>query len=284
MSEFFSVYDYLFAAILIHAIIAYSQYVVFRAGVFSIASAGFVSLGAYAAGLAVISLGLGTILALMIAALVGLVAGLLIALPLSRVRGIFQAVATLAFVQIVISVFLYSERITGGAFGLNNIPATVKPVHLIFITAVLLYLMWAMNRYSVGRAFDAVRQDETAAVALGVSVYRYHALAFALSGCLGGFAGGLYALHSYSIVPGQFGFEMVVAALTAVVLGGRSSVAGPLVGTIALMALPELVRGLDELRYLVHGTILVAVMIFMPLGVVDTLKQLALRYWRRIVP
>ena len=91
------------------------------------------------------------------------------------------------------------------------------------------------------------------AVALGISVVRYHALAFTLSGAIAGFTGGLYAFNRFSLVPDQFGFSMLVASLAAVVLGGRISVLGPVVGTAVLAVLPELARSFAEQRYLLHG-------------------------------
>ena len=117
------------------------------------------------------------------------------------------------------------------------------------------------------------------AVALGISVVRYHALAFTLSGAIAGFTGGLYAFNRFSLVPDQFGFSMLVASLAAVVLGGRTSVLGPVVGTAVLAVLPELARSFAEQRYLLHGTLLVLVIIFLPDGIVDTAKFRLRQRW-----
>ena len=271
--------DYLLAyqPLLAHALLdcgfAFSQYVVLRAGVFSIATAGFASLGAYSAAVLATKLGVPPALALVASAAVGTGAGLLLSLPLARLRGVFQAIATLAFVQVVMSGMLNLEDITGGALGLNGIPKTVETWHLAIFLAVLVYLMSAIGRCSFGRAFDAARQDETVAVSLGVDVSRHHALAFALSGAIGGLTGGLYAFHSYSLVPEQFGFSMLVASLAAVVLGGRISVWGPVVGAALLAVLPELARSFAEQRYLVHGALLMLVIIYLPDGLVDTINH-----------
>jgi len=251
---------------------AFSQYVVLRAGVFSVATAGFASLGAYAGALLTIRLGLPPALSLIGSLVVGAAAGALLSIPLARLRGVFQAIATLAFVQIVLSVSLFVEPVTGGALGLNGIPQAIQLWHLVIFLLVLLYLLHALGGSSIGRAFDAARQDETVAVALGISVVRYHALAFTLSGGIAGFTGGLYAFNRYSLVPDQFGFAMLVASLAAVVLGGRISVLGPVVGTAVLALLPELARGFAEQRYLLHGALLMLVIIFLPDGIVDTAK------------
>ena len=104
-----------------------------------------------------------------------------------------------------------------------------------------------------------------------MSVVRHHALAFTLSGAIAGLTGGLYAFNRYSLVPDQFGFAMLVASLAAVVLGGRVSVLGPVVGTAVLAVLPELARGLAGQRDLLQGVLLVLVIVFLPEGIVDSL-------------
>jgi branched-chain amino acid transport system permease protein len=108
------------------------------------------------------------------------------------------------------------------------------------------------------------------AASLGVSVTSHQALAFAISGAIGGLFGGLEAFHGYALEPNQFGFAFLVAALSYVVFGGRRSVFGPLAGTAMLVAMPELARPLAENRVLVYGLLLVAVINFLPHGVVDT--------------
>ncbi|MCX7225599.1 MAG: branched-chain amino acid ABC transporter permease, partial [Burkholderiales bacterium] len=108
----------------------------------------------------------------------------------------------------------------------------------------------------------------------------YQTVAFALSGGIAGFYGGLEAFHSYSIEPSRFGFEFVVAILSYVVLGGRRSIWGPVVGTAVLLALPELARPLADYRTLVYGLIMVLVMGYLPRGVYDTFVEFL--YRRRI--
>ena len=272
MSDWFAAYLPLFSQAILACGFAFSQYVVLRAGVFSVATAGFASIGAYTAALLTMRLGMPPALALCASVAAGALAGAILSIPLARLRGVFQAIATLAFVQIVLSVTLYIEPVTGGALGLNGIPHVINTWHLLVFLALLVYLMLAIGGSSIGRAFDAARQDETVAVALGISVVRYHALAFVLSGAIAGVTGGLYAFHRYSIVPEQFGFSLLVETLAAVVLGGRVSVAGPIVGAVVLTILPELARGLAEQRYLLHGGLLMLVIIFLPGGIVDTLK------------
>src|SRR5262249_51353750 len=121
--------------------------------------------------------------------------------------------------------------------------------------------------------FDAIRQDYTVAGSLGISITAYFRYAFAMSGGLGALGGCLLAFNTYSVQPEVFGFPLLVSAIAAVVLGGRASVAGPAVGTIFLMVLPEIARPLADERLLVQGVLLIVVIIYLPKGIVDSLLQ-----------
>lgn len=272
MNAWIVTYLPLLGAALLNCGFAISQYIVMRAGVFSVATAGYASLGAYTAATLTMRYGVPPPLALLASALVGALTGGILSIPLARLRGVFQAIATLAFVQIVMSLALFSDRLTGGAMGMNGIPQVVQWPHLLIYVVALVYLISALGGSSIGRVFDTARQDETVAVSLGMSVTRYHALAFALSGAVGGLTGGFYAFYLHSITPDQFGFALLVTTLAAVVLGGRVSVAGPIVGAAIMTFLPELARPLAEQRYLLNGALLMIAIIYLPEGIVDTVK------------
>lgn len=270
MIDLFYAYRPLVDFILINCGLALSQYVVLRAGVFSVASAGFASIGAYTAALLTIKFGAGLWFGLTAAALTGSLAGALLAIPLARLRGIFQAIATLAFVQIVLSINLYAESITGGAAGLTSIPRLADTWHILVFLGLLLYMFISANRTQLGRVFDTLRQDESVAVSLGIDVSRYHALCFVLSGAIAGTMGAFMAYRNYAITPDDFGFPLLVAILVFVVLGGRTSILGPLVGAVVMTVLPEVSRPLAEYRTLIQGAILILVMIYFKEGLIDT--------------
>jgi len=270
MTDFFTTYHHLFNVFLIGSGYALSQWVVMRAGVFSVATAGLASIGAYGAAILTTSYGWPYPLALLAGTLLGTGAGLLLSWPLARLRGVFQAIATLAFVQVVVALALYSDSLTGGAMGLNAIPTLVGTGETLIALVLVVYLMLAISATRVGRAFEAIRQNEAVASSLGVSVNFHQSLAFALSGAIAGLFGGLEALQSFALFPNTFGFPLVIAALSYVVLGGRRSVAGPIVGAAILLALPELSRPLADYRMALYGAILMLVIAFMPRGIVDT--------------
>ena len=271
MMNFFFTYQSLFDHILVNALLAMSQYVVLRAGVFSLGSAGFAALGAYGTALLITKAGVPPVLAIAVGTLIGTAASALLALPLSRLRGVFQAVATLAFVQIVLSATLNWESLTNGALGINGIPHVANTGTLLVVVAVVVVLLVMMGRYSFGRAIDVIREDETVAVSLGISVPYHQRVAFIVSGALAGLSGGLHATSSYAITPGDYGFGLLVSALAMVVLGGRTTVWGALVGAAVLVSLPELFRVFADYRYVVQGILLMAVIVYLPRGVADTL-------------
>lgn len=262
-------YQPLFDYFLLAVGFAFSQQMVLRAGVFSIGSAGFACIGAYAVGILVKNHGLHPLIALALATVIGCVGGLLLSVPLARLRGVFQAIATLAFVQIIVSLCLYFDGITGGPQGFNNIPKLVGTEHLLLAVVVTVYFMYVISRSSIGRAFDALRQDETVGATLGISIRKYHMIAFVLSGALAGFYGGMQSLYTYSIEPEMFGFAFLVAALTYIILGGRGTVTGPIIGAAIMSLLPELARPLADNRQFFQGVLMMVMVAFMPHGVFD---------------
>lgn len=271
------VYQSLFDVFLLNCGFAFSQFIVLRAGVFSIASAAYAGIGGYATAILVTKHGVSAPVAVAAATALGLIVAGVLSIPLARLRGVYQAIATLAFVEIAVSLGFYAEDLTGGAMGINGIPKLVGTGTLCVALGAVLYLMVAIDRSGLGRAFDTVRQDETVAASLGISVQRSHAIAFIISGGIGGLFGGLQSLYVYSIEPQQFGFALLVSMLASIVLGGRGTVIGPIIGTAILTALPELARPLAENRPLIHGLLLIVIINYLPHGVADSLALLRRR-------
>ncbi|MFT4150885.1 MAG: branched-chain amino acid ABC transporter permease [Paracoccaceae bacterium] len=276
MMSFYYSYQPLIDFFLIAVGLGYSQQIALRAGVFSIATAGFSALGAYATAILVTRYGLPALPAILISAVVGVVASYVLSIPLARLKGAFTAIATLAFVQVVIALLLYFEGFTGGALGISGIPRVMNTGWLLLAVAITVYLIWSINRTSVGRVFDALRQDDSVAASLAIPIKSYYALAFVLSGVIGAVFGALRALYVFNIEPVDFGFPAMVASLTVVVLGGRNTLLGPIMGALIMAILPELARPLAENRGILNGIILILVITFLPNGVGDELV-----YWLR---
>jgi branched-chain amino acid transport system permease protein len=270
MTSILYAYEALFDLCVINILLALSQYVVLRAGVFSLGTAAFAAVGAYTAAILATTLQLSPWLGIGAAVVIGALVGAIVAVPLGRLRGVFQALATLALVQLVLSFTQNASDITNGALGINGIPKVADSAVLCVAAVIVFAVVGSAGRSGIGRAFDTIREDESVAAAFGISVPKYHNLAFILSGAIGGLAGALQAYNGYSIVPDEFGFNLVVNVLAMVVLGGRVSILGPLIGAIILTALPELMRAFASYRMMVQGALLMAVVILLPHGIADT--------------
>jgi branched-chain amino acid transport system permease protein len=277
VQEFWDTYQFLIEGILINIALAFSQYVVLRAGVFSVATAGLAGVGAYTAALLTLRLAAPFPVSLLAGAVAATAVSLVLGWPLARLRGIYQAVSTLAFVLVFQTVLYDLPDLTGGSVGLVGIPRKSQDWQLVLMVAVIIFILINISRTRVGRAFDAIRTNEAAAVSVGVSVRRYHSLAFGLSGLFAGIAGGFLAHQSYLVEPTQFGFTPVINILVFVVLGGTVSILGPIVGTVSFMVLPEIARSFADYRGIVVGIILLLVIVYLPDGIVDSVIKL----WKR---
>ena len=249
---------------------AYSQQIVLRCGVFSLASAAFAALGAYCCAILAVKVGVPPWLAILCGTGLGALAGYLASVPLARLRGVYQAIATLALVEVVVAIALYAESLTGGPVGFNNIPKHVGTLEIALAVVVVTYLLHALSISRIGRGFDALRQDEYVAASLGVSSRSQYTLAFIFSGLIAGLFGALQSMYAYNVEPHQFGFGFMVTTLAAIILGGRRTLLGPVIGSAVMILLPEIARPLAEYRMIVVGVIMVLVVLYTPQGLGDT--------------
>ncbi len=260
----------------IYAILALSlNLITGYAGQISLGHAAFFGLGAYTAALASTKLGSPFLLNLLLAALAAGVVGAVLGIPCLRVRDDFLAITTMGIGFVVEAVFLYSDFF-GGAMGIGNIAAPgllgvelSKPAFLVLIVLVILAVVgmdrW-VSRSWIGLAWAAVREDETAAGAVGVDIVRFKVFAFVVGSAIAGLAGALYAHFLTFIMATNFGFGQSIVVLCMVVLGGIGTIRGPIVGAIVLGALPEISRPLLEYRTLLYGVLLMLCMRFQPQG------------------
>jgi branched-chain amino acid transport system permease protein len=215
----------------------------------NLAQAAFLGLGAYTAGLTVAHFGFGMMSALCASLLTGLVFGTLLAFPALRLEGPQFALATLSFSALAATSLNEWESVTNGAQGLSLVRPPLFGVVLAaqgfyWLCLVLLALVWmAMHNLLTsqwGRTFEALRDSPIATDAMGVGTFRHKVAAFALGSALGGLAGGLYAFNFQYLQPHSFGWELMVILLMGMVLGGRKSLWGALVGAAFIVLLPNL--------------------------------------------
>ncbi len=218
-------------------------------GQVNLGHAAFLALGAYAAGLCVSLLGWGIPAALGTSMLVGLILGALLAVPALRLEGPQFALATLSFAALTVITLNEWEGVTGGAQGLSIMRpdffgSSVSAPGFYWLCLIFLGVVWLLMRNLLssnwGRAFEALRDSPIATDAMGVGVYHYKIAAFAIGSALGSFAGGLYAFNFQYLQPHSFTYELMVILLLGVVLGGRKSLWGALLGATLIVLLPNL--------------------------------------------
>ena len=277
MADFLRTYNAVLVFMAINGVLAFSMYAVLIAGQLSLAQAAFASIAAYTSAILTMELGLPFPLVVFAGVSVGAVTALLLGLPVLRLRGVFLAIATIGFGEMVRIVALNLD-ITGGAIGLRPIPKVVTLWQAYLALALCAYFFWRLRPSKLGRGLAALREDEVAARAMGIDVVRYKLFAFTVSGAIAGLSGVLFSHFTRFISPDQFGFERAVDALVYAVVGGTGHWFGPVLGGGFLTFLPELQRQLGVtagwLRPFFSGLILLAVVLFVPGGLVGLARPL----------
>lgn len=268
LATFWATYNTLVYTVGVHAMLALSIYLTLACGLLSLGNAAFMGIGAYTAALATMKLSLSFPLALALGGLLPGIVALVIGVPTLRLSGVYLAMATLGFGEVV-RVILLNLEITGGSMGLNGIPLKTQWWHIALLLAALLYAFSRLKRSKVGRCFEAIKEDDVAAKAMGINTTYYKLLAFVLGAVIAGVAGGLNAHFTFFLSPREYGFDPAVDILTGAILGGTGSYVGPVVGSAILAVLPELLRFLKAYRLAVNGLILVLVVIYLPNGIWD---------------
>jgi branched-chain amino acid transport system permease protein len=269
LQQFYAVYGSVINFIGINALLALSLNVTLAAGMLSLGNAAFAGLGGYAAGILTVHFKMPYVISLCGGAWVAGLAGLALGLPVLRLRGVFLAMATLAFGEVV-RITAVNLDITGGAEGLTGIPNVTRTWMIYLAVAGAAYFMAVLRRSRLGWGLVSMREDETAAACLGIHTTYYKVVAFTIGAMMAGLAGGMYAHLTYLITPRDFGFFIAVDLLIYNIVGGTRVWYGPILGAALLTALPEILRGVGvtagPIRMGVNGLILLLVILFLPNG------------------
>jgi len=248
-------------------------------GLVSLGHAAYFSIGAFTAAVMSTKLGTPFIVNALCAAIIAGIAGLIVGFPSLFLTGAYLSIVTLGFMEIVRTIELAWESVTNGSRGIRNIP---KPsifgvelsvvnngaYYLIFVMLLLVSLFcWLLIKSKYGRALMAIKEDEQAAIQMGLKTFRYKMLAFVFSATIAGFVGAFYAHIMGYIDPYTFSFDTSILILCIVILGGMGTMRGMYLGSAVLVFLPELLRGFDTWRFVVYGLILVLMMRFRPQGI-----------------
>ena len=256
------------------------------AGQISLGHAAFFGIGAYCSGVFTVKFGFSILTSFLSGILLSGIMATAIAVPTLKLKGHYLAVATLGFGEIIYIIFNEFLEITGGPSGLSGIPnialfgydfkGGISYFYLVWATAILLLIFSLNVIYSrVGRALRAIHGSDTAAAAMGVNVSWFKVQVFVLSAIYASVAGSLYAHFVTFISPPTFGLFVSILLLMMVVIGGGGSLWGALLGAGILTLLPEYLRAFKDFDVLVYGIILMAILLFMPEGLLKGLTLLA---------
>ncbi len=267
-------YQNLVYALGVNGLLALSMYVVLAAGQLSLGQAAFMGLGAYSSALMTLKLGLPFLLVLPLSIVTPVLFALAVGGPTLRLSGVYLAIATIGLGEVLRAVYLNVDYF-GGALGLSGIPERAETWMIYGILLLAIIALWLVGRSRIGRAMEAIREDETAAAVMGIPVARYKLGVLVASAALAGVAGCLSAHVSSFIGPNEYGFEPAVTILSYALLGGIGTPLAPVLGAWVLTLLPELLRGVSDFRLVLNGLIIVAAVLFLPNGL------LAIRMRRR---
>lgn len=275
----FGVYDFAVRDALVLVLVALAIYVLLSAGIFAVPQVGLMAIGAYSSAILSVDKGVPVPLAVLAGALLSGVAGLLLAAVVARLNGIYLAIASIAFSE-VIRVAVLNVPLTGGSLGKVGIEREVTDLWICGAVALAVLGLVALRRSRLGLAMCSMRVDTLMTQHQGVDVVRMRTGLFGLSGLLAGAAGALQAHTAGFIDPGQFSFDLLTELLAVVVIGGMTFVFGAFVGAVVIFGLPFTLEGFAEYQILVNGLIIVLVVAFAPGGILGLLSRTITRLRR----
>lgn len=269
-------------------------------GLFSLGQPGFMAIGAYTCAILTLTpadkvvvfylepmapwlahLSLPFIPALLVGGMIAAIIAYIVGFPVLRLKGDYLAIATLGFSEIIRVVLQNLQSITNGPLGINKIPAHVSMGVAFGALTIVAVFMLIMMKTTYGRALKAIRENEIAAEAMGINLFKHKMLAFVLSGFFAGIAGGLLASIVGSIDPTQFKFTLAYTLLLMVVLGGQGSISGSIVGAFIITIAQEFLRfmdgpmdfgffvypGIEGMRMVVFSIMLMCIILFWSKGI-----------------
>jgi branched-chain amino acid transport system permease protein len=268
----------------INILLALSVYCPLATGQLSIGNAGFMAVGAYCSAILTVHLHLPLFLALIAGGLSAAVIGVIIGFPALRLKGIFLAMATLAFGEIVRNFFMnFLTDQTGGAYGFRGIGN--EPISIIWIWGWVLFFLaffFLLSRSRTGLTMLATHDDETVSELIGIHTISLKVGAFGVGAFIAGVGGGLYAHYYLYIEPEFFNVWESVHMVLYVIMGGMLTFWGAVLGTAIFTILPEVLRFLQDWRGAFFGVVIIGLMIARPSGLI-TREMLRAGFWVSIL-
>lgn len=249
-------------------------------GQLNLGQAAFYGIGAYTSALLSIHFHVPFFITLIAGALLSAGAGFLLALPTIRLKGIYLAVTTLAFGEIVRMIFLNWISVTRGPMGIAGIPvpslfgfefgSNASQYYLMLgLLLPALYIMWRLSYSPYGMVLRAVRENEEAAQTLGIDARAYKVKAFVVGSAVAGLFGAFFSFHAAYISPSNFSFMESITLLSMVVFGGLGSMPGVIVAALLLAVAPDVLRFMEEYRMIIYGLLLFLMVLLRPQGIIS---------------
>jgi branched-chain amino acid transport system permease protein len=246
-------------------------------GLFSVGHIAFFGIGAYTSAIMATRFGTPFLLNVVLSGIMAMIFGIVLGVPTLRLKGMYLGVATLAFGEIVYQVFLNWDDVTRGSKGILGVTVasilgyqfrTYRQFYYLVLIFVVLSIILVHNlmRSRIGRALLSIRESEIAAEALGVNVVLYKVLSFATAAFFAGIAGALYCYELKCIFPESFTNSESSTVLAMMVVGGMGSIPGSVLGGIVLTIIPEVLRFVGNIRLVLYGIAIVAIIVFAPKG------------------
>lgn len=298
-----------FTFVCINIVLALTVYMTVCTGILSLGNAGFMSLGAYTSAILTAQHGIPMPVGIFLGGCMAMLVGLIIGLPTIRLRGLYLAIATMGFGEVV-RVIALNLDITHGALGFSGIPSMASilsdyasdmglldaleidsqtggqllmNIVLLILVIAIVFFWYRLEHSRIGRAWAAIKADEYAAALSGINVVRFKMMAFLFSAFFAGVGGALYAHATFFISPTDFSWGKVVDILVYAVFGGSNVLWGPVLGATVLTIVPESLRAMAEYRDMIYGVMLVLLMAFRPDGILsyDAVKYISKKFGKK---
>ncbi|WP_066716043.1 branched-chain amino acid ABC transporter permease [Clostridium sp. Marseille-P299] len=252
-------------------------------GQMNLGTAGIFAVGAYTTALLTTKLGISPWLTIIASIIMGVVIGVGLGFPSLRIQGVYLALTTIGFGEIV-RILISNAKFTNGIMGIRNIPSfsignfVIKNKLYVYYLFLIFVIIMALIAYRItyskwGRLFKAIRDNYEAVQACGIDIAKPKIMAFTLAAIYGCVAGSLYAVHMEFITPSVFTFDLSTTFIVMMMLGGIGSVPGGILGAIVCTILPEKLRFLGNWYWIVFSIIVLLIILFRPNGVISFFNQ-----------
>jgi len=285
---------HVFILIMMNVVLASSLRLINLSGQLSLGHGGFVTLGAYTSAVLLVKAGISsTWLALLLSGLLAALICVILGFPFSRLKGIYFAMITIFFVQVIILTVQQWRSVTGGASGLQGVPRPDSFLGLHFHSKTSFYflflvlmiismlILWAVENSRIGTVFKGIKQAGSLSESVGINTMGYKVLAFAIGGFFAGIMGGMYVQYVSAVDPTVFGFLPTIYILIYVIVGGEGAFIGPAIGAALLTVLPEVARPLKSWMPVLFAVILMAIIFLMPEGLVGLPRRIRKVFTKR---